>query len=110
MKTIVTTVTGLAHSIAALPAFQHTSLDVFAISAYESGFNHGVIDGNDYSLHPSGYHWYILEPGKGFAFHSKEFARGFVNNFCSVDPNASNDADQATLDCDKGPESTSWIE
>ena len=44
MKTLVAAVISLAHLIAALPAFQHMSSDVFAISAYESGFQHGMND------------------------------------------------------------------
>ena len=67
--------------------------------AYQSGFSHGVSDGNDSCRHSDGCHWYILEPGKGFAFHSKEFVRGYVNGFCSVDPNTSSDSDHASFDC-----------
>jgi hypothetical protein len=78
MKTILATVIGLPTLIAALSAFHQTSSDVFGLSAYESGFNHGATDGKDTCLHMSGCHWYILEPGKGFAFYSNEFVRGYV--------------------------------
>jgi hypothetical protein len=44
-------------------------------------------------------HWYILELGKGFAFHSKEFNQGYIDGFGSVDPSISSNADEATLDC-----------
>jgi hypothetical protein len=110
MKTIIATAITLASLMAALSAFHQTNLNVFALSAYQSGFNHGTTDGKDSCLHLSGCHWYILEPGKGFAFHSKEFVRGYVNGFCSVDPNTSSDSDHASFDCDKGPDSASWVD
>jgi len=81
----------------------------FALSSYQSGFNHGISDGRDGCKHPNGCHWYIIQPGKGFAFHSKEFDMGYVDGFCSVGPKASSDADQATFDCLKGPDSASWV-
>ena len=81
----------------------------FAISDYQSGFNHGVIDGKDSCPHPDGCHWYILQPGKGFADHTWKFVQGYVTGFCSVSPGTSSDADQATWDCAKGPESASWV-
>jgi hypothetical protein len=65
MKTILPAAISLA-ALAALLAFQHTSLDVLGISAYQSGFQHGVSDGKDSCTHqdtPNGCHWYILEPG-----------------------------------------------
>jgi hypothetical protein len=66
--------------------------------AYQSGFNHGVSDGNDSCRHSDGCHWYILEPGKGFAFHLKEFNRGYVDGFCTTGHGGS-DAEEATFDC-----------
>jgi hypothetical protein len=38
----------------------------FAISDYQSGFNHGVSDARDSRQHPDGCHWYVLQPGNGF--------------------------------------------
>ena len=102
-------VISIALLMGAPSAFQHTSLNVFAISAYESGFNHGITDGEDSCTQPSGCNWYILELGKGFAFHSKDFVKGYVNGFCTIDPKASSDADQATFDCARGPDSASWV-
>ena len=59
---------------------------------------------------PDGCHWYILGPGKGFAFHSWDFVRGYVTGFCKASPGTSSDADQASWDCDKGPDSASWVD
>ena len=76
---------------------------------YQSGFNHGLIDGKDSCQHPDGCHWYVLQPGKGFAHHTWEFVKGYVMGFCSFSPGTSSDDDQATWDCAKGPESASWV-
>jgi hypothetical protein len=52
----------------------------YAISDYQLGFKHGVSDGkiksqiNCPGLEPCPY--YILEPGKGFQFHTLEFVKG----------------------------------
>jgi hypothetical protein len=108
MNIIVFAVISLVLLIGALLGLL-TSSDVFAISAYESGFNHGVIDGKDSCSHPDGCHWYILRPGKGFTFHSWDFVRGYVTGFCIASPGTSSDADQASWDCDKGPDSASWV-
>ena len=40
-----------------------------------------------------GVNWYILEPRKGFQFHTWEFVKGYVNGFCSVSLHSSSDAD-----------------
>jgi hypothetical protein len=76
---------------------------------YQSGFKHGLIDEKDSCQHPDGCHWYVLQPGKGFAHHSWDFVKGYVMGFCSVSHGTSSDADQATWDCNKGPESASWV-
>lgn len=70
--------------------------------AYQSGYNHGVSDAQTLG------HWYITQPGKGFAFHSQEFVRGYVDGFCATRGGGSSDADQAIFDCSKGSESASW--
>jgi hypothetical protein len=67
--------------------------------AYQSGFDHGVSDANDSCQHADGCHWYILQPGKGFTFHSSEFNHGYVDGFCSVDPHGGSDSDKASFDC-----------
>src|SRR5215831_7796118 len=109
MKSIIAAVISIVFLMAALSAL-HLSLDVIAISAYQSGYNHGVSDGKDSCLHTDGCHWYILEPDKGFAFHSWDFVRGYVTGFCKASPGTSSDADQAIWDCDKGPDSASWVD
>ena len=76
----------------------------FAISDYQSGFNHGVSDARQ-----SDTQWYILQPGKGFYFHTRDFVRGYLTGFCSVDPKASSNTDEATFDCEKGPSQSLWM-
>jgi len=110
MKIIIAAVISVALLIGALVFLMETLQSVFAISPYESGFNHGVIDGKDSCSHPDGCHWYILGPGKGFAFHSWDFVRGYVTGFCTASPGTSSDADQDGWDCDKGPDSASWVD
>jgi hypothetical protein len=110
MKTIIATAISLVPLLVALSAFPYSSSDAIAISAYESGFDHGVTDGKDSCLHPSGCHWYVLEQGKGFAFHSWDFVRGYVTGFCKASSGTSSDADQGSWDCDKGPDSASWVD
>ena len=58
-------------------------------TAYQAGYAHGVADakaGTDRC------HWYILEPGHGFGFHTQKFNQGYVAGITS-------DADEATWDC-----------
>jgi hypothetical protein len=47
--------------------------------AYQSGYKHGVSDGRISECHDC--RLYILEPGKGFQFHTKEFISGYINGF-----------------------------
>jgi hypothetical protein len=76
-----------------------TATLALAASPYQSGFSHGVHDGKDSCLHP-GCNWYILQPGKGFAFHTKQFNQGYVDGFCSVSRSGQgSDADEATFTC-----------
>jgi hypothetical protein len=96
---IIISVIAIAVLVAAIGA-----PNAFAISVYESGFQHGVSDGR-----LTGTDWYILQPGKGFQFHTWEFVQGYVNGFCSVSPHTSSDAESATWDCAVGPTSASWM-
>ena len=81
---------------------------VYALSDYDSGYKHGLTDGKDDCTDSC--HWYILQQGKGFAFHSKEFNRGYVAGWCSVNPIMSgSDADEASFNCREGPDSASWL-
>jgi hypothetical protein len=61
------------------------------------GYAHGVVDGKDGCQHPDGYHWYILQPGKGFGFHTQEFNDGYIAAMCKA--GISSDADEVTWDC-----------
>ena len=67
-------------------------------SPYELGYDHGASDaGDDCS---DGCDWYILEPGKGFAFHTEEFNEGYIDGFCdNSPPGRGSDADEATFSC-----------
>jgi hypothetical protein len=43
---------------------------------------------------------YILEPGKGFEFHTQEFIDGYIDGFCDNSPSGrGSDADEATFNC-----------
>ncbi len=78
----------------------------FAISAFESGFQHGLRDGSQSDTSQ----WYILQPGKGFAHHTKQFDRGYVTGWCAVNPIFSgSDADEASFNCRVGPDSAAWL-
>lgn len=67
---------------------------VYAKSAYQSGFRHGISDAKK----ACSCDWYILQPGKGFKFHSNEFFGGYIVGFCSVaDPKALSHAAQTKL-------------
>jgi hypothetical protein len=66
-------------------------------SAYTSGFSHGLSDGK-LASHGS-VNWYILQPGKGFAFHTQDFKNGYVAGFCKSEPGGGSDANQATFSC-----------
>ena len=91
---------------------------VYAETAYQSGFKHGVVDAtadnapdcNDPKVsHPKCKDDYIDQPGKGLFFHSKQFINGYVKGWCSVmGPNAGTERVTAIFDCDKDPSSASW--
>ena len=70
----------------------------FALTPYESGYKHGISDGKLANQGLRGNDWYITQPGKGFAFHTQEFNKGYVDGFCSVS-NGGSDADEATFEC-----------
>ena len=62
---------------------------------YQSGFQHGVMDGNRSSNATS----YIDQPKHGFAWHTSEFVKGYVNGYCSIPANkdVGTDDDRAIL-------------
>ena len=89
----------LIYLVALIPILVLIAPVAYALSPYDSGFSHGVHDGKDSCLHP-GCDWYIVHPGKGFAFHTKQFIEGYVDGFCSVSRSGQgSDADQATFIC-----------
>ena len=112
MKTIITAVISIAFLMGAPVFLIEKQQSPLAISPYQLGFQHGVSDGKDSCTHqdtPNGCHWYILEPGNGFKYHTSDFIRGYVTGFCSANPNASMHHIQAIFDCQKGPGSASWL-
>ena len=73
---------------------------VFAISAYDSGYKHGTSDAKLANRGLGGSDWYITQPGKGFAFHTKAFNQGYVDGFCTHSPpGVGSDANEATFEC-----------
>jgi len=88
---------------------------VYAETAYQSGFKHGVADGK--CAQTAGCSdYYITQPGTGFAFHTRDFIAGFVDGYCSVvwppimkaASDAGLDADEASFSCREGPSSAKW--
>jgi len=84
-----------------LPHSHHPQAD------YQSGFQHGVTDGNTSSNATS----YIDQPKHGFAWHSAEFVKGYVNEYCSIPANkdVGTDNDRAAFYCPDGPSSAKWF-
>jgi hypothetical protein len=76
-------------------------------AAYQSGFQHGVIDGNRSSNTTP----YIDQPKHGFAWHTSEFVKGYVNGYCSIPANkdVGTDDDRAAFYCPDGPSSAKWF-
>jgi hypothetical protein len=99
---LVTTQTGSCFDEADCPnaspfCSKATPTTQLTTSAYASGFSHGFYDGKLPSY--GSVYWYILQPGKGFAFHSQDFKNGYVAGFCKANPSGGSDADQATFSC-----------
>jgi len=110
MERIITTTVLLA-SYATIAVLTIGAQSAFAISDFESGFQHGGADGYDKCQHPDGCHWYILQPGKSFKFHSREFVIGYVTGWCSVPGNENSGSDSvvASWDCRLGPTSGTYV-
>ena len=64
-------------------------------AAYQAGYAHGVADAKAGCTDRC--HWYILEPGKGFGFHTQEFVQGYIAAMCAAGNGS--DADEATWSC-----------
>jgi len=83
---------------------------VYAETAYQSGYKHGVADGK---LTTAGIDTdYIHQPGNGFADHTTAFVDGYIKGWCStanigghgaggIEPNDEGPT-VASFDCDKG--------
>jgi hypothetical protein len=72
----------------------------YASSPYQSGYKHGVSDAKLAQQGLGGSDWYITQPGKGFAFHTDTFNKGYVDGFCSIaGSGAGSDANEATFRC-----------
>jgi hypothetical protein len=100
-QTVLSTVSTDPGQLSQLPHSHHPQAD------YQSGFQHGVIDGNTSSNATS----YIDQPKHGFAWHSAEFVKGYVNGFCSIpaNKNVGTDNDRAAFYCPDGPSSAKWF-
>jgi hypothetical protein len=81
----------MASSVLALIAGVATTPAAFAISPYDSGWNHGVSDAH-------GGHYYAT-PGKGPEYHTPAFREGYIDGWCWATGGAGSDADYATFDC-----------
>ena len=84
--------------------------NVFAISDYQLGFNHGVSDGKETCREKC--HWYIIQPGNGFINQTREFVKGYVAGFCNLPGNneSISDFEQASWNCAKGFDSANYYE
>ena len=93
---------------------------VYAETAYQSGFKHGVADGK-ISIRTAGNgNDYIHQPGKGFAFHTTQFVNGYIHGWCLAHDGGGIDVNDdeipptvVSFDCDKGlisayPYTTDW--
>ena len=71
---------GAPFAFAQSPHSKHPQAD------YLLGYTHGAMDGknNPWCLPASECHWYVLQPGKGFKFETKEFIIGYVKGYCSI--------------------------
>jgi hypothetical protein len=93
----------VAMSIISIPSI---AMAKGATGGYQSGYNHGVSDAHTGNTRD----WYILQPGKGFAFHTHDFIAGYVDGFCSIaGSHMSSDSDKAMWDCARGSDSASWV-
>jgi hypothetical protein len=99
-QTVSSTVSTDPGQLSQLPHSHHPQAD------YQSGFQHGINDGNI----SSNATWYIDQPKHGFAWHSAEFVKGYINGFCSIpaNKNVGTDDDRAAFYCPDGPSSAKW--
>ena len=76
MKTIVITTVAVLVLMIGAPS-------VYAETAYQSGFKHGVADGNcDFQSRCND--GYLSKPGHGFSHHTAQFINGYMSGWCSI--------------------------
>ena len=92
-QTVLSTVSTEPGQFSELPHSDHPQ------AAFLSGFQHGVTDGNTSSNATS----YIDQPKHGFAWHTSEFVKGYVNKDVGTDD------DRAAFYCPDGPSSAKWF-
>jgi len=93
MKTLLIAVAVIVLMIGAQSAF--------AISAFESGFRHGMTDAKLDEAN-SNQQDYIEQPGNGFVNHTQQFNHGYVQGWCSITgPNHGKETDAAVFDCER---------
>jgi hypothetical protein len=73
-------------SIVAMVVLMIGAPSVYAETAYQSGYKHGVTDSNcDHQSEPGhGCHEYMDEPGHGFSHHTHEFINGYIRGYCAI--------------------------
>jgi hypothetical protein len=84
-------------------------------AAYQSSYRWGVHDAK-VTCKPDCRDVYIWQQGKTFYFHTKEFIRGYMTGWCSVEapkfgPFVQMDENEASFDCNKtikDPELADW--
>src|ERR1041384_4470192 len=97
-QTVLSTVSTEPGRFSELPHSDHPQ------AAYQSGFQHGVIDGNRSSNATS----YIDQPKHGFAWHTSEFVKGYVTGYCKFNADFAGFLTDVELNCVQGPSSISW--
>src|SRR4051794_8608057 len=91
MKTVISAIVIVVLMIGA-PA-------VYAETAYQSGFKHGVADGKLDEANKSQEN-YIHQPGNGFNDYSDQFNNGYIIGWCSITgPISGKETDNADFDC-----------
>jgi hypothetical protein len=100
-QNVLSTVSTDPGQLSQLPHSHHPQAD------YQSGFQHGVVDGNTSSNATS----YIDQPKHGFAWHTSKLVKGYINGFCSIptNKNMGTDDDRAAFYCPDGPSSAKWF-
>ena len=74
---------------------------VYAETAYQSGYKHGVADANLDNANMSKLD-YVSQPGNGLDNHTPEFADGYVKGWCSImGPNTGKEIDDTVFDCER---------